>query len=95
VHVVRFEDLIRHVTTLDTDEAEGFFQELFDDCSTGELPDDWRERVRLGADRTQSGTARENLAGGSFVLPDKLPAVQRKLVDYAAPGLRALLGYSD
>jgi hypothetical protein len=95
VHVVRFEDLIRHVTTLDTNDAERFFQELFDDCSMGELPNDWRERVRLGADRTQSGTARENLAGGSFVLPDKLPAVQRKLVDYAAPGLRALLGYSD
>jgi hypothetical protein len=95
IHVVHFEELIRNIKALDTAEAEGFFRGLLRNCSMGELPDDWRERVRLGADRTQSGTARENLAGGSFVLPDQLPAVQRKLVDYAAPGLRALLGYSD
>jgi hypothetical protein len=29
-----------------------------------------------------------------IVLPDELPDAQKKLVDYAAPGLRALLGYT-
>jgi hypothetical protein len=92
-HLVRFEELIRHITTLDTWEAEGFFQGLFDDCSMGELPDDWRERVRIGADRKQSGTARENLVGSMFEVPDQLPDVQKRLVDFAAPGLRSVLGY--
>jgi hypothetical protein len=93
VHLVRFEDLIRHVTRLDTAEAKEFFQALFDNCSMGDLPDDWRERVRIGADRKQSGTARENLAGGMFEMPDQLPDVQKRLVDFAAPGLRSVLGY--
>jgi hypothetical protein len=26
-------------------------------------------------------------------LPDELPEIQKRLVDYAAPGLRELLGY--
>lgn len=94
VHVVHFEKLLRHVKALDTSEAEVFFGGLFDNCAMGELPDDWRERVRIGADRNQSGTARENLAGGMFVVPDELPEVQKRLVDYAAPGLRAVLGYT-
>lgn len=95
VHVLHFEELIRHIKALDTDEAEAFFRELFENCSMGELPDDWRERVRIGADRNQSGTARENLAGGTLDLPDELPDVQKQLVDYAAPGLRSVLGYTD
>lgn len=60
-----------------------------------ELPADWRERVRVGSDREQSGTARENLAGGGmFVIPDELPERQKQPVDYAVPGLRELPGYS-
>lgn len=51
--------------------------------------------VRVGSDREQSGTARENLAGsGMLDVPDELPDVQKKLVDYAVPGLREVLGYS-
>ena len=80
-------------STIDTAEAESFFAGLFHDCALGDLPEDWRERVRVGSDREQSATARENLAGGGFEVPDELPDVQRKLVDYAAPGLRAILGY--
>ncbi|PCI54632.1 MAG: hypothetical protein COB36_09755, partial [Alphaproteobacteria bacterium] len=38
-------------------------------------------------------TARENLKGDSYDIPDELPEQQKKMVDYAAPGLRALLGY--
>jgi hypothetical protein len=57
------------------------------------MPADWRERVRIGADRKFSGTARENLTGLPFTIPDELPDAQRRLVDFAAPGLRPLLGY--
>ncbi len=58
-----------------------------------ELPQDWRERVRVGSDREQSGTARENLEGLAVEIPDELPYTQKRLVNVAAPGLRELLGY--
>jgi hypothetical protein len=93
VRVVKFEDLLRHVKALETDTAKSFFTDLLQTLGMGELPDDWRERVRIGSDRKQSGTARENLAGSAAVMPDELPDTQKQLVDYAAPGLRAILGY--
>jgi hypothetical protein len=93
VHPVRYEDLVRHVRELDGEEAEKFFNALF--ASAGiVVPNDWRERVRVGADRKHSGTARENLTGISVELPNSLPERHRRLVDYAAPGLRQLLGYA-
>jgi hypothetical protein len=91
--LVRFEDLMVNLKALDSDAAATFFAALLEHCGIGELPGDWRERVRVGSDRTQSGTARENLRGATAAVPDELPAAQRKLVDYAAPGLRELLGY--
>jgi hypothetical protein len=91
--LLHFEDLIRHVTNLESDEAASFFAELLEICAIGKLPDDWCERVRVGSDREQSGTARENLAGGTNEVPDELPETQKRLVDLAAPGLRAILGY--
>jgi len=94
IRLLRFEDLLQHVKKIDSDEAESFFAGLLKDCAMGELPEDWRERVRVGSDRQQSGTARENLVGGGKIeVPDELPEVQKRLVDYAAPGLRAILGY--
>jgi hypothetical protein len=57
------------------------------------MPTDWRERVLIGADRRQSATARENLNAVEAELPDELPEAQKRLVNYAAPGLRELLGY--
>ncbi len=92
IKLLRMEDLIHHVKNLDTDEAEAFFADLLQSCGMGDLPVDWRERVRIGSDREQSGTARENLAGGIEV-PDELPETQKRLVNYAAPGLREVLGY--
>ena len=92
--ILRFEDLLHHVRDLETDEAEAFFRELLGDCGIPDLPDDWRERVRVGSDRKQSGTARENLVGGGKIeVPDELTAQQKDLVNYAAPGLRQVLGY--
>ena len=93
--ILKFEELLQHVKALDTDKAEAFFADLLGGLGMGDLPDDWRERVRVGSDREQSGTARENLAGTKIDIPDELPDVQKKLVDYAAPGLRRLLGYDD
>jgi hypothetical protein len=57
-------------------------------------PDDWKERVRIGADRKQSGTARENLTGELSRIPTELPEAQKRLVDRSMPGLRKLLGYA-
>ena len=51
--------------------------------------------MRVGADREQSGTARENLAGGTGVIPDELPDMQKRLVDHMLPDVRELLGYTD
>ncbi|HZW59420.1 MAG TPA: hypothetical protein VFE85_03935 [Woeseiaceae bacterium] len=95
VRVLRFEDLLYHVRNIDSDEAAQFFRTLLNDCGIETLPDDWRERVRIGADRQQSGTARENLAGGGATgVPDELSDLQKELVNYAAPGLRKILGYA-
>jgi hypothetical protein len=92
VHTVRYEDLLHHVRNLSDAAAEQYFRDLLQ-AGGIVLPNDWRERVAIGADRKHSGTARENLTGVSIDLPDSLPEKHRRLVDYAAPGLRRLLGY--
>lgn len=93
IYPVKFEDLVRHLDALDNAEAESFFSALFDACGI-ERPDDWRERVKIGSNRKQSGTARQNLTGIGIELPDTLNDRHRALVDYHAPGLRTLLGYA-
>jgi hypothetical protein len=92
--MLKMEDLVHAVTNLDSDDAEQYFASTLKYCGIPTLPDDWRERVRIGSDRKQSGTARENLVGLKFVVPDVLPDEQKRLVDFAIPGLRELLGYS-
>lgn len=92
--MLRYEDLVQAVKTLDSDSAEAYFMRLFEAAGLATVPDDWRERVRIGSDRKQSATARENLTEGAIVIPDTLTEPQKQLVDYAAPGLRALLGYA-
>lgn len=91
-HLVRYEDLVAALGDLDGERAEHFFTGLFDACGI-DLPHDWRDRVRIGSDRKQSGTARENLTGVTLMLPTVLPDVQKSLIDFAAPGLRSILGY--
>jgi hypothetical protein len=91
-HLVHYEDLVSALKDLDSDEAEQFFAKLLDACGI-ERPDDWRDRVKVGSDRKQSGTARENLTGVGVELPEVLPDLQKRMIDFAAPGLRALLGY--
>ena len=94
VRIVRMEDLVKAVNNLEAAETEGFFNDLFDFCDIA-LPPDWRQRVEAGSDRKQSGTARENLAGKTSVIPDVLPEMQKRLVDHMLPGVRELLGYED
>jgi len=90
--LLRYEELVAAVKTLESDEAEKYFRHLLDVCGI-DVPDDWRERVRIGSDRKQSGTARENLDVHNEIVPPELPETQKQLVEYAAPGLRKLLGY--
>ncbi|RUO35354.1 hypothetical protein [Aliidiomarina sanyensis] len=93
--LVRFEDVLHHVKHLDTPEAEAYFSDLLSILGHDKLPEDWRERVRVGADREQSGTYRDNLRGLDFEFPKELPETQKRLVDVHAPGLRAILGYTS
>ena len=92
--IIRMEDLVVAVKDLESDQAEQFFTELLDFYGIVKLAD-WRERVRIGSDREQSGTARENLAGGTGDIPDELPDAQKRLVDHMLPDVRELLGYTD
>lgn len=91
-YLVRYEDLVAAVKNLDSDDADAFFAGLFEACGINR-PDDWRDRVRIGADRKQSGTARENLTGVGVEFPSELPELQKRVVDMVAPGLRGILGY--
>jgi hypothetical protein len=92
VTLVRYEDLVAALKALDEPAADDFFAGLLQACGI-ERPDDWRERVLIGSDREQSGTARENLTGIGVEFPAELPDLQKRMVDFAAPGLRSILGY--
>jgi hypothetical protein len=91
-YLIRYEDLNAHSKDVGSKAAERYFGSLLDFCGV-DLPDDWRERVETGADPKESRTARENL-NITTEIPNELPATQKRLVDFAAPGLRALLGYA-
>ncbi|MFN9164174.1 MAG: hypothetical protein ACK6DM_15935 [Alphaproteobacteria bacterium] len=92
--LIRYEDVIANLRALDTPAARTYFASLLSHLGLQDLPPDWQERVRIGADPKHSGTARENLTGSGIELPSVLPDEQKALVDYAVPGLRKLLGYS-
>ncbi len=94
VYLVRYEQLVENVRDLDSARAQTYFHALFE-AGGITVPEDWRERVRVGSDRKQSGTARENLSGKAdeIAIPKELPDAQKRLVDLQAPGLRAFLGY--
>jgi hypothetical protein len=93
VKLVKYEDVVKHLKALDKPAAKVFFEDLLSVLGMPSLPDDWQQRIKIGSDREQSGTARENLAGQFAELPDELPLEQKKLVEFAAPGLRRILGY--
>lgn len=90
--IVRYEDIVEAVGDLRSKRSEAFFAKLLGDCGV-ELPADWRERIEAGADRRESRTASENLSL-AVDFPKVLPETQKRLVEFHAPGLRPLLGYS-
>ncbi|WAT19112.1 hypothetical protein OZN62_05980 [Aurantiacibacter sp. MUD11] len=93
--MLRYEDLVQAVKTLGSDESDAYFMALFEAAGLASVPDDWQERVRIGSDRKQSGTARENLSSEVGIeIPKALTERQKEIVEFAAPGLRALLGYT-
>jgi hypothetical protein len=92
--LTRYEDLVASLRDLDSTAAAAYFNSLLNDCGINQLPGDWRDRVRVGSDRNQSGTARENLRGLAADVPEVLPDMQKELVEFAAPGLRRILGYA-
>lgn len=91
---VKYEELVKAVKNIETLESEVYFRNLFKSCGIDPVPEDWRERIRIGSDRKQSGTARENLSGLSVEIPSELPDMQKKLVEFTVPGLRQILGYA-
>lgn len=94
VRLVRYEDILAAIRTIDSPEAEAYFRDLLDACGIA-LPSDWKARVLIGSDRKLSRTARENLQlPEGMTLPPVLSAQHCALVDFHAPGLRHLLGYA-
>jgi len=93
VKLIKYEDVVANLKDLDSIKAKEFFADLFSIIGIKELPDNWKQRIQIGSDREQSGTARENLSGLNFTVPDELPEIQKQMVNYAAPGLREILGY--
>ena len=92
-HLVRYEDLVGALQNIADETSVRYISDLLEACGI-DRPDDWRERVAIGSDRERSGTAAENLTGKMAELPKELNETQKRLVDYAAPGLRGLLGYA-
>lgn len=93
VHLVRYEEILKALQTIDTDEGAAYFQGLLEACGI-DIPSDWKARVLVGSDRKVSRTARENLQlPEGMTLPTELSDRQKELVDFHAPGLRRLLGY--
>lgn len=92
--MIRYEDMVAAVKDLDSPAAEAFFMQLFTAAGLVCVPTDWRERVRIGSDRKQSGTARENLSSEGPQIPKVLTDQQKQIIELAAPGLRSFLGYS-
>ena len=90
--IVKYEDVVHHLKNIDKPEAEAFFGELLAFGGI-DMPSDWKERIAVGSDRKQSGTARENLKLQGQEVPSELPETQKILVDHTNPGLRELLGY--
>ena len=92
-HIMKYEDVLQAVKQIDTPAGEAFFLKLMELTGLPGLPTDWRERVKIGSDRKQSGTARENLRDVKIDIPDTLSDDHKELIAYAAPGLRKILGY--
>ncbi|KAK0340188.1 hypothetical protein LTR94_031546 [Friedmanniomyces endolithicus] len=50
VHLVRYEEILKALQTIDTDEGAAYFQGLLEACGI-DIPSDWKARVLVGSDR--------------------------------------------
>jgi hypothetical protein len=95
VPVFCYEDVVFHLPRIGNRESDIYFAQLLSVIGFTSLPEDWRERVRHGANPLISASWRYNLKMSSGAsIPDHLSEGQRQLVDVAYPGLRACLGYA-
>lgn len=97
VELLRYEDLIQHINNIDTEEAKNFFSNLLSWAGITELPDDWKQRIKLSSDKKYSPTHRSNLNICSFTVAmtenETLHDSYKKLIDFSNPNLRKILGY--
>lgn len=95
-HLVRYEDIIAAVQSIDEPRSELFLKDLLARFGILDLPDDWRERIRIGVDPGISATASHqiNLPEGSETMGG-LPEAARQEIEALYPGLRAALGYGS
>ena len=93
IHLVKYEELVHYVSDIDGTESEIFFKSLLGACGIN-IPTDWRERIRVGSSAVHSATARQNLSSGDLNLPAELNIIQKQMIEVAAPGVRAILGYA-
>lgn len=91
IKIVKFEDLKYYANNLDAEGAEEYFRDLL--SFLPEFPEDWKERVALGAKPEHSGTHRTKL-NTSVEFPEELTDLQKSLIEYHCPNLRKLLGYT-
>ncbi len=92
-HIVRYEELKKHVENIDSKESYVYFKSMFDFLGIN-LTEDWETRILKGADRRISTTARENIPSDVARRLEMTPE-QKELLEEWAPGLRAQLGYQD
>lgn len=94
-YLVRYEDLVHHIKSIDSAEAKTYFSELLNKCGIA-VPHNWKERIIIGSDPKQSATARENIntSKPTIEFPQELSDKHKQMIDFAAPGLRNLLGYN-
>jgi hypothetical protein len=92
--LVRYEDLLAAALEPDQPGSRAYFERMLSFLGIS-VPSDIVERVRAGADRTISTTARENLTfSGAPASRDRLNADELRLLETVAPGLRRTLGYN-
>lgn len=84
--LLKYEDIIRHLKKIDSQEAEIYFFNIFHKLGIS-IPDDWKNRILAGANPENSPTF---FRGNK----EKLTENHLKIIESVAPGLRNLLGYS-
>ena len=92
-HIVRYEELKKHVENVGSQESHVYFKSMFDFLGI-ELTEDWEIRVKKGADYRISKTSSEKMPSDVARRWEMTPE-QKELLEQWAPGLRAQLGYQD